>query len=610
MQHSSVGRAVQQLKADPASAPGPIYRSFAGVLALEPSLRTGPNPVLERHELAGAVSRLRTAAKSSSPRTQKEETVAYTLKGEEEQKAAKFAAERALDRRRHDVVVNIYSLVPSHRTLLTAARRDKREVVIPPAPQQLAAIAAAKASAEAGWTRAATVRPVSAPGHEDILDGRGSRGLLHGRPASSAGRHTSGKGATYATHSTSRGPSPPLGPPTRAPSPTRARRSPPPPTAPASCAIASVSPAAAAPCENTSNHAAAPSGHTRLHAGSPSGHQSFRAASPTGQREDFFRGSSGGGRSATFGGGRSPTFGGGRSPPCERSISPSLGPMHRFVALPPAMPAHLTAGSAMAHVHDLGLAPPYPPPPRTAPSSSGTRVRPGSGRLAAIAVSWQPGAAMAAPVAMPPPAAMSASFSSSSSSHFGMGANAGNSHAGNSHAGAGGGRMGVRSRSTYVEGQDGLTAAAASTGAGAGSREQQGGAGSREQGAGGMPPHADMRPRAQAGGETSIESAAAAKADGSGGGGGEHLPDVEDVPLSAFSVGGSVEAVNPSAESREERRRFQMKCKCRRILREAVSHLLPAPCSLLPPPVYCVKRWVICSLLPAPCSLAVYCVKR
>ena len=170
--------------------------------------------------------------------------------------------------------------------------------------------------------------------------------------------------------------------------------------------------------------------------------------------------------------------------------------------------------------------------------------------------------------------------------------------------------MGVRSRSTYVEGQDGLTAAAASTGAGAGSREQQGGAGSREQGAGGMPPHADMRPRAQAGGETSIESAAAAKADGSGGGGGEHLPDVEDVPLSAFSVGGSVEAVNPSAESREERRRFQMKCKCRRILREAVSHLLPAPCSLLPPPVYCVKRWVICSLLPAPCSLAVYCVKR
>ena len=140
----------------------PIYRSFVGVLARDSARSFGPNPVHERQEIKGAVWKLRSAALSASPR-EREETVAYTLAAEEAQKAAKIAAERALDRRRHDVVMNIYELVPQHRTLLTAARRGKRAEVIPPAAQQVAALAAARASAEAGWLSPDDLRPITAP---------------------------------------------------------------------------------------------------------------------------------------------------------------------------------------------------------------------------------------------------------------------------------------------------------------------------------------------------------------------------------------------------------------------------------------------------------------
>ena len=194
----------------PRFRPGPIYDHYAGVITPRPNVGTMINPIIERQALSHTISKLRSAALSAaaSPRGREDETVAYTLAAEEAQKAAKLAAERALDRRRHEVVVSIYSLVPSHRTLLTAARRKKQEVVIPPAPQQVAAAAAAQAAAKGGWaqgghgrTSHGRLRPSSAPMTALDLRAGGSSGKLRGQPRASAhaaGRDRGGAGLSTA----------------------------------------------------------------------------------------------------------------------------------------------------------------------------------------------------------------------------------------------------------------------------------------------------------------------------------------------------------------------------------------------------------------------------
>lgn len=146
-----------------------IYESYAGVLSPRTNgVPTLPNPIYENRALTGAVSRLRSAARSSSPRT-REVTTAYTLAAEEQQKAMKKAEAEALDRRRHTVVSQIYTLHRSHVDLLRAARRVKKEAVIPPAPQAVAAAAKAIHDAMAWGLPADGYRPEPPPSAKGSL---------------------------------------------------------------------------------------------------------------------------------------------------------------------------------------------------------------------------------------------------------------------------------------------------------------------------------------------------------------------------------------------------------------------------------------------------------
>ena len=146
-----------------------IYESYAGVLSpCTNGVPTLPNPIYENRALTGAVSRLRSAARSSSPRT-REVTTAYTLAAEEKQKAMKKAEAEALDRRRHTVVSQIYTLHRSHVDLLRAARRVKKEAVIPPAPQAVAAAAKAIHDAMAWGLPADGYRPEPPPSAKGSL---------------------------------------------------------------------------------------------------------------------------------------------------------------------------------------------------------------------------------------------------------------------------------------------------------------------------------------------------------------------------------------------------------------------------------------------------------
>ena len=192
----------------------PIYEHFAGIITPRMKAHHGPNPVLESRALKQTVSRIRAANHGTdSPLRDREITVAYTLAQEAKQKADKLAVEQALDARRHTVVTSIYTLAPSHRTLLAAARREKQEAVIPPAPSAVAALAAARRAAEAGWVKdeSRRQRPSTVPAHVNTraaaAKGGGSSGSLRGgRPSS---RSTSPKGERDGSTSPPRSQSPP-----------------------------------------------------------------------------------------------------------------------------------------------------------------------------------------------------------------------------------------------------------------------------------------------------------------------------------------------------------------------------------------------------------------
>ena len=109
----------------------PIYDSIAGVITnARATTLSVQNPVYESRELTDAVTRIRSAARSRAPRDDGMLNT-YTLAAQEAQKAAKIAAEMALDGRRHDMVTQIYALHPRKRGLLSWAYEPKREEPLP-----------------------------------------------------------------------------------------------------------------------------------------------------------------------------------------------------------------------------------------------------------------------------------------------------------------------------------------------------------------------------------------------------------------------------------------------------------------------------------------------